>query len=60
MRIFFSSILLIIVLIALAATAFYHYSTNANLEFETRLPNEPEKTTHVIDINQLPTGTTEQ
>lgn len=60
MRIFFSSILLIVVLIALATTAFYHYATNANLEFETRLPNEPEKTTHVIDVNHLPTSTTAQ
>ncbi len=50
MRSFFGSILLILVIAALLTTAFYNWSINSNLEFELRDPNEPEKTTQVIDI----------
>lgn len=45
MRSFFGSILLILVLAALGATIYYHWSTNSHLEFELRHPDEPEKTT---------------
>ena len=43
MRSFFGSILLILVLAALGATIYYHWSTNSHLEFELRNPDEPEK-----------------
>ncbi|MCD8061793.1 MAG: hypothetical protein LUE13_05570 [Akkermansiaceae bacterium] len=43
MRSFFGSILLILVLAALGATIYYHWSTNSHLEFELRHPDEPEK-----------------
>ena len=36
MRSFFGSILLILVLAALGATIYYHWSTNSHLEFELR------------------------
>ena len=50
MRSFFGSILLILVLAALGATIYYHWSTN--LEFELRNPDEPEKTTQVINMEK--------
>lgn len=50
MRSFFGSILLILVLGALGATIYYHWSTNSHLEFELRHPDEPEKTTQVIHM----------
>ncbi len=50
MRSFFGSILLILVLAALGATIYYHWSTNSHLEFELRNPDEPEKTTQVINM----------
>lgn len=52
MRSFFGSILLILVLAALGATIYYHWSTNSHLEFELRNPDEPEKTTQVIDMKK--------
>lgn len=52
MRSFFGSILLILVLAALGITIFYHWSTNSHLEFELRNPDEPEKTTSVINMKQ--------
>ena len=48
MRSFFGSILLILVL----ATIYYHWSTNSHLEFELRHPDEPEKTTQVINMGK--------
>ena len=52
MRSFFGSILLILVLAALGATIYYHWSTNSHLEFELRNPDEPEKTTQVINMEK--------
>ena len=52
MRSFFGSILLILVLAALGATIYYHWSTNSHLEFELRHPDEPEKTTQVINMGK--------
>lgn len=52
MRSFFGSILLILVLAALGATIYYHWSTNSHLEFELRNPDEPEKTTQVINMKK--------
>lgn len=52
MRSFFGSILLILVLAALGATIYYHWSTNSHLEFELRHPDEPEKTTQVINMKK--------
>ncbi len=52
MRTFFGSILLILVIVALIVTAFYNWSINSNLDFELRDPNEPEKNTEVINMNQ--------
>lgn len=52
MRSFFGSILLILVLAALGATIYYHWSTNSHLEFELRHPDEPEKTTKVIKMGK--------
>ena len=52
MRSFFGSILLILVLAALGATIYYHWSTNSHLEFELRHPDEPEKTTQVINMEK--------
>ena len=52
MRSFFGSILLILVLAALGATLYYHWSTNSHLEFELRHPDEPEKTTKVIKMGK--------
>lgn len=52
MRSFFGSILLILVLAALGATVYYHWSTNSHLEFELRNPDEPEKTTQVIHMQK--------
>ena len=52
MRSFFGSILLILVLAALGATIYYHWSPNAHLEFELRNPDEPEKTTQVINMEK--------
>ena len=43
MRSFFGSILLILVLAALGATIYYHWSTN---------PDEPEKTTQIINMEK--------
>ena len=40
MRSFFGSILLILVLAALGATIYYHWSTNSHLAFELRTPAE--------------------
>ena len=53
MRSFFGSILLILVLAALGATIYYHWSTNSHLEFELRHPDEPEKTTQVINMGTV-------
>ena len=53
MRSFFGSILLILVLAALGATIYYHWSTNSHLEFELRNPDEPEKTTQVINLSLI-------
>ena len=50
MRSFFGSILLILVLAALGATIYYHWSTNSHLDSELRNPDEPEKTTQVINM----------
>ncbi len=52
MRSFFGSILLILVLAALGATIYYHWSTNSHLEFELRNPDEPEKTTQIINMEK--------
>lgn len=52
MRSFFGSILLILVLAALGATIYYHWSTNSHLEFELRNPDEPGKTTQVINMEK--------
>ncbi len=52
MRSFFGSILLILVLAALGATIYYHWSTNSHLEFELRNPDEPEKTIQVINMEK--------
>lgn len=52
MRSFFGSILLILVLAALGGTVYYHWSTNSHLEFELRNPDEPEKTTQVINMEK--------
>lgn len=52
MRSFFGSILLILVLVVLGGTIYYHWSTNSHLEFEARHPDEPEKTTQVINMEQ--------
>ena len=52
MRSFFGSILLILVLAALGATIYYHWSTNSPLEFELRNPDEPEKTIQVINMEK--------
>lgn len=52
MRSFFGSILLILVLAALGATIYYHWSTNSHLEFELRNPDEPEKTTQDINMEK--------
>lgn len=52
MRSFFGSILLILVLAALGATIYYHWSTNSHLEFEPRNPDEPEKTIQVINMEK--------
>lgn len=52
MRSFFGSILLILVLAALGGTVYYHWSTNSHLEFERRNPDEPEKTTQVINMEK--------
>ena len=46
MRSFFGSILLILVLAALGATIYYHWSTNSHLEFEL------EKTIQVINMEK--------
>lgn len=43
MRSFFGSILLILVLAALGATIYYHWSTNSHLEFELRNPTNRKK-----------------
>ena len=39
-------------LAALGATIYYHWSTNSHLEFELRNPDEPEKTTQVINMEK--------
>ena len=50
MRSFFGSILLILVLAALGATIYYHWSTNSHLESELRNPDEPEKPIQGINM----------
>ncbi len=52
MRSFIGSILLILVLAALGATIYYHWSTNSHLEFEPRNPDEPEKNIQVINMEK--------
>ena len=41
-----------LVLAALGATIYYHWSTNSHLEFELRNPDEPEKTIQVINMEK--------
>ena len=52
MRSVIGAILLVLVLAALGATIYYHWSTNSHLEFELRHPDEPEKTTQVINMGK--------
>ena len=39
-------------LAAIGATNYYHWTTNSPLEIELRHPDEPEKTTQVINMEK--------
>lgn len=52
MRSFFGSILLILVLAALGATIYYHWSTNSHLEFDSATLTNRKKTTQVINMEK--------
>ncbi len=53
MRSCLGSILLFIVIVMLAATAFYQWNTNAKIEFSVRNPEDPMITTKRYSIDSL-------
>lgn len=52
MRSFFGSILLILVLAALGATIYYHWSTNSHLGIRTPPPTNRKRPAHVINMGK--------
>ncbi len=56
MRSCLGSILLFIVIVMLAATAFYQWNTNAKIDFSVRNPDDPMITTERYSVDTLQTG----
>lgn len=58
MRSCLGSILLVIVIAILAATAFYQWNTNSKIEFSVRNPEDPMITTERYSIENMKQGET--